>query len=117
MGVRAFSRVGTVAIALALVFATAAPAHTLSRARALSAARAKANRLARTKPGETHVHRSPVRCRRSNVHLFLCTTTVSGATLCAASETDCDGPAPFSVPYQIIVRLRGAHLLVVARVN
>jgi hypothetical protein len=102
-------------MALAFAFASTAPAHTLSRARALKAARAKANRLARTQPGETHVHRSRVTCRRSNVHLFLCLTTVSGATLCAPSESDCDGPAPFSVRYQLIVRLHGRHLRVVAR--
>jgi hypothetical protein len=104
-------------MALAFAFASAAPAHTLDRARAVKAARVKANRLARTKPGETHVHRSRVTCRRSNVHLFLCKTTVSGATLCAASETDCDGPAPFSVPYQISVRLHGSRLRVTARVD
>src|SRR4051812_9501887 len=120
MGVRALSRVCAVAIAtagLSLALASAAPAHTLSRARALKAARATANRLARTKPGETHVHRSRVSCRRRNVHLFLCSTTVSGATLCAAAETDCDGPAPFSVPYQIRVRLLGARVRVTARVD
>lgn len=118
MGVWALSRLCTVAILAAastLTLADTAPAHTLSRARALRAARAKANRLARTQPGETHVHRSRVGCRRSNVHLFLCLTTVSGATLCAPSESDCDGPAPFSVRYQLIVRLHGSRVRVVAR--
>ncbi len=120
MGVKELSRLGALAIAVAafaLVLPAVAPAHTLSKARALKAARAKANRLARTQPGESQVHRSRVTCRRSNVHLFLCSTTVSGATLCAPSETDCDGPAPFSVPYRIFVRLHAHRVRVTARVD
>lgn len=118
MGVWALSRLCTVAVLAAastLTLADTAPAHTLGRARAQHAAQLRANRLARTRAGETHVHHSRVRCRRSNVHLFLCLTTVSGATLCAPSESECDGPAPFSVTYQIIVRLRGPRLQVTSR--
>jgi hypothetical protein len=49
---------------------------------------------------------------------FTCYTTVSGATLCAPSETACDGPAPFAIPYAITVSLRPApraHVRVIVR--
>jgi hypothetical protein len=97
------------AVVVAVGAADLAAAHTLSPARAKAAARAAAARLARQAPGETHVNYSRVRCVRRSAHAFVCSTTVGGATLCAPSETACDGPAPFSIPYAITVRYRDAR--------
>jgi hypothetical protein len=88
--------------------AATAEARPLTKATATGAATRAANRLARRRPGETGVRRSRIRCVRRSLQQFTCYTTVSGATLCAPSETECDGPAPFAIPYAITVSLRPA---------
>jgi hypothetical protein len=105
---------------LAVCAATAATAEArpLTRATAGAAATRAANRLAHRRPGEVGVRRSRLRCVRRSRQQFTCYTTVSGATLCAPSETACDGPAPFAIPYAITVSLRPApraHVRVIVR--
>jgi hypothetical protein len=105
-------------VAVCSVDAATAQARSLSRATAAGAATRAANRLAHRRPGEVGVRRTRVRCVRRSPQQFACYTTVSGSTLCAPSETACDGPAPFAIPYAITVSLRpapGARVRVIVR--
>ncbi|MDQ6914972.1 MAG: hypothetical protein M3155_04090 [Actinomycetota bacterium] len=110
--------VALTAVAVAGVAAGSAEGRPLKRVEASRLAVKAAKRLARHRSGETHVHYSRLRCVRRSAQQFRCYTTVSGATLCAPSETACDGPAPFAIPYAITLSLRpapGARVRVIVR--
>jgi hypothetical protein len=96
-------------LALGLASAQPAGAHVLSKSSAKAAARNVAKSLAARGPTDASqpTFTSPA-CKRKSRHRFVCTTTVRGTSACDASETSCDGPAPWELSYAITVKLSSA---------